>query len=48
MAGKAGEAALQEKLDRIRVDYIALVERVRNENVKVTPPSSALTSPSFH
>lgn len=34
MAGKAGEAALQEKLDRIRVDYIALVDRVRNENVK--------------
>ena len=48
MAGKAGEAALQEKLDRIRVDYIALVERVRNENVKVTPPPSAPTSPSFH
>jgi len=34
MAGKAGEAALQEKLDKIRVDYLALVDRVRVENVK--------------
>jgi len=34
MAGKAGEAALQEKLDKIRIDYLALVDRVKNENVK--------------
>ena len=33
-AGKAGEAALQEKLDKIRGDYLALVERVKTENVK--------------
>ena len=32
--GKAGEAALQEKLDKIRGDYLALVERVKTENVK--------------
>jgi len=31
---KAGEAALQEKLDKIRQDYFALVERVKNENLK--------------
>merc|ERR1711864_53068 len=31
---KAGEAALQEKLDKIRLDYFALVDRVKNENVK--------------
>ena len=34
MAGKAGEAALQEKLDKIKGDYLALVDRVKNENVK--------------
>merc|ERR1719365_465687 len=34
MAGKAGEAALQEKLEKIRGDYLALVERVKTENVK--------------
>jgi len=36
MAGKAGEAALQEKLDKIRGDYLALVERVKTENVKAS------------
>ena len=34
ISGKAGEAALQEKLDKIRGDYLALVERVKTENVK--------------
>ena len=34
LPGKAGEAALQEKLDKIRGDYLALVERVKTENVK--------------
>ena len=34
--GKAGEAALQEKLDKIRGDYLALVERVKTENVKAS------------
>ena len=36
MSGKAGEAALQEKLDKIRGDYLALVERVKTENVKAS------------
>jgi len=31
---KAGEAALQEKLDKIRQDYFSLVDRVKNENLK--------------
>jgi len=34
MAGKTGEAALQEKLEQIRLDYLSLVEKVKNENVK--------------
>ena len=34
MAGKTGEAALQEKLEQIRLDYLSLVEKVRSENVK--------------
>jgi len=34
MAGKTGEAALQEKLEQIRLDYLALVENVKSENVK--------------
>lgn len=34
MAGKSGEAALQEKLDQIRLDYLALVDKIRIENVK--------------
>jgi len=36
MAGKAGEAALQEKLEKIRGDYLALVDRVKTENVKAS------------
>ena len=34
MAGKTGEAALQEKLEQIKVDYFALVEKIKTENVK--------------
>ena len=34
MAGKTGEAALQEKLEQIKLDYSALVEKIKNENVK--------------
>jgi len=34
MAGKTGEAALQEKLEQIRLDYLSLVEKVKGENVK--------------
>eukprot|EP00092_Neocalanus_flemingeri_P009398 GFUD01010112.1.p2 GENE.GFUD01010112.1~~GFUD01010112.1.p2 ORF type:complete len:276 (+),score=92.22 GFUD01010112.1:52-879(+) len=34
MAGKTGEAALQEKLEQIRLDYLSLVEKVKSENVK--------------
>jgi len=34
MAGKTGEAALQEKLEQIRVDYLMLVDKVKSENVK--------------
>ena len=34
MAGKTGEAALQEKLEQIKLDYTALVDRIKTENVK--------------
>ena len=34
MAGKTGEAALQEKLEQIKLDYFALVEKIKTENVK--------------
>ena len=34
MAGKTCEAALQEKLDQIKTDYLALVEKIKSENVK--------------
>merc|ERR1719361_1709795 len=34
MAGKTGEAALQEKLEQIKLDYSALVDRIKTENVK--------------
>ena len=34
MAGKTGEAALQEKLEQIRLDYHGLVEKIKTENVK--------------
>ena len=34
MAGKTGEAALQEKLEQIKLDYSALVEKIKSENVK--------------
>ena len=41
MAGKTGEAALQEKLEQIRLDYLSLVEKVKNENVKAAAVCSA-------
>merc|ERR1719291_940000 len=34
MAGKTGEAALQDKLEQIRLDYLSLVDKVKSENVK--------------
>ena len=34
MAGKTGEAALHEKLEQIKLDYTALVEKIKSENVK--------------
>jgi len=34
MAGKSGEAALQEKLEQIRLDYMSLVDKVKSENMK--------------
>ena len=34
MAGKTGEAALQEKLEQIRLDYLSLVDKIKAENVK--------------
>ena len=34
MAGKTGEAALHEKLEQIKLDYSALVEKIKSENVK--------------
>jgi len=34
MAGKTGEAALQEKLEQIKLDYFSLVEKIKTENVK--------------
>ena len=34
MAGKTGEAALQEKLEQIKLDYFSLVEKIKSENVK--------------
>lgn len=34
MAGKTGEAALQEKLEQIKLDYLGLIEKIKTENVK--------------
>ena len=34
MAGKTGEAALQEKLEQIKLDYLGLIEKIKTENVR--------------
>ena len=44
MAGKSGEAALQEKLEQIRLDYLALVDKAKHFNIESKSESHCLGS----
>ena len=43
MAGKSGEAALQEKLEQIRLDYLALVDKAKLFNIESKSESHCLS-----